>query len=265
MTDFSNTLFANQSVIVTGGTKGVGFGIAQAFLSAGANVFICGRNTPERLPHANGKQAVFIAADVRKPEESQQLIDTVLAQTGRLDVVINNAGGSPPVKAADAPAKLTESIIRLNLIGPLVFSQQAFHALRRNPSGGSIVNIASISGVRPSPGTAAYGAAKAGLINVTRSLAQEWAADKVRVNAIIAGMIKTEASEDHYGGTNGIALIEKSLPMGRMAVPSDIANACLFLAAPQSAYISGAALDVTGAGEPPMFLKLAEEAFALSQ
>lgn len=257
--------FSNKSVIVTGGTKGVGFGIAEAFLKAGANVFICGRNAPEKLPEGNGKQAVFIAADVRKPEESQGLIDAVLEATGRLDVLINNAGGSPPVKAADAPARLTESIIRLNLIAPLVFSQQAFHALRKNPEGGSIVNIASISGIRPSPGTAAYGAAKAGLINVTRSLAQEWAADKVRVNAIIAGLIKTEAAEDHYGGPKGVALIEQSLPMGRMAVPEDMANACLFLASQQAAYISGAALDVTGAGEPPMFLKLAEEAFALSQ
>lgn len=257
--------FSNKSVIVTGGTKGVGFGIAEAFLAAGANVFICGRNAPAQMPQGNGRQAVFVAADVRKPEESQHLIDTVLAQTGRLDVLINNAGGSPPVKAADAPARLTESIIRLNLIGPLVFSQQAYHALRKNPQGGSIVNIASISGVRPSPGTAAYGAAKAGLINVTRSLAQEWAADKVRVNAIIAGMIKTEASHEHYGGEKGIALIENALPMGRMAVPSDIANACLFLAAESSAYISGAALDVTGAGEPPMFLKLAEEAYTLSK
>lgn len=260
MTDFDN-----KSVIVTGGTKGVGFGIAEAFLKAGAQVFICGRNAPAQLPQGNGRQAVFVAADVRKEEQSQQLIDTVLDQTGRLDVLINNAGGSPPVAAADASAKLTESIIRLNLIGPLVFSQQAFHALRKNAEGGSIINIASISGVRPSPGTTAYGAAKAGLINATRSLAQEWAADKVRVNAIIAGMIKTEASEDHYGGQKGIAMIEQSLPMGRMAVPADIAQACLFLASTPAVYISGAALDVTGAGEPPMFLKLAQEAFALPQ
>lgn len=259
MTDFSN-----KSVIVTGGTKGVGFGIAEAFLNAGAHVFICGRNAPAQLPEGNGRQAVFVAADVRKEEQSQQLIDTVLEQTGRLDVLINNAGGSPPVVAADASARLTESIIRLNLIGPLVFSQQAFHALRRNPEGGSIINIASISGVRPSPGTAAYGAAKAGLINATRSLAQEWAADKVRVNAIIAGMIKTEASEEHYGGQKGIALIEQSLPMGRMAVPADIASACLFLASAPAAYISGAALEVAGAGEPPMFLKLAQEALSLT-
>ncbi len=256
--------FSHKSVIVTGGTKGVGFGVAQAFLEAGARVFICGRNAPDVMPQGKGNTAEFIAADVRKPEESQQLIDTVLTRSGRLDVLINNAGGSPPVVAADAPYRLSESIIRLNLIAPLILAQQAYHAMRKT-GGGAIVNIASVSGVRPSPGTAAYGAAKAGLINLSRSLAQEWGVDNIRVNAIIAGLIKTEAAEDHYAGARGIALIEQSLPMKRMASPQDIANACLFLAADSSSYVSGAALEVYGAGEPPSFLKLAQEAHALSQ
>ncbi|MBA55073.1 MAG: short chain dehydrogenase [Pseudomonadales bacterium] len=255
--------FSGKSVIITGGSKGVGFGISEAFLAAGADVFICGRSEPETLPQANGKQAVFYSVDVRQPEASQTLIDEVVKQTGRLDVLINNAGGSPPVPAADASPRLTESIIRLNLIAPMILAQQAYHAMRER--GGSIINIASISGERPSPGTAAYGAAKAGLINATRSLAQEWGADKVRVNAIIAGMIKTEASHDHYGGEAGIRLIEESLPMKRMAVPEDIAHACLFLADAHAGYISGAALEVYGGGEPPSFLKLAEEAFQLGQ
>ncbi len=255
--------FTDKSVVVTGGSKGVGFGISEAFLQAGATVFICGRNAPDELPQANGKQAQFHSVDVRKAEDTQQLIDAVLDQTGRLDVVINNAGGSPPVAAADASPRLTESIIRLNLIAPMIFAQQAYHAM--SDHGGSIINIASVSGERPSPGTAAYGAAKAGLINVTRSLAQEWGADNVRVNAIIAGMIKTEASHDHYGGNAGIRLIEESLPMKRMAVPEDIAHACLFLADAKAGYISGAALEVYGGGEPPSFLKLAQEAFQLGQ
>lgn len=257
--------FEGKSVIVTGGTKGVGLGVSEAFLAAGATVFVCGRNAPEQLPSAEGKQAHFIAADVRKPEETQQIIDTVLEKTGRLDVLVNNAGGSPPIVAADAPYKLSEAIIRLNLIAPMIFSQQAYHAMKSSTGGGAIVNIASVSGVRPSPGTAAYGAAKAGLINLTRSLAQEWGVDKIRVNAIIAGLIKTEAAEDHYAGAAGIELIEKSLPMGRMANPADIANAVLFLAADSSAYISGAALEVYGGGEPPSFLRLAAEAHALGK
>ncbi|HET8705091.1 MAG TPA: SDR family oxidoreductase [Pseudomonadales bacterium] len=256
--------FDGKSVIVTGGTKGVGWGVSEAFLAAGAKVFVCGRNAPEKLPAANDNQAFFIAADVRKPEDTQQIIDLVLEKTGRLDVLVNNAGGSPPVVAADAPYRLSESIIRLNLIAPMVFSQQAYHAIKKS-GGGAIVNIASVSGVRPSPGTAAYGAAKAGLINLTRSLAQEWGVDNVRVNAIIAGLIKTEAAEEHYGGQAGIELIEKSLPMRRMANPQDIANAVLFLAADSSAYISGAALEVYGGGEPPSFLRLAAEAYALGK
>lgn len=251
--------FSGKSVIVTGGSKGVGFGISEAFLAAGADVFICGRNAPDQLPQSGDRQAQFFSVDVRNPEATQEFINTVIAASGRLDVLINNAGGSPPVRAADAPPKLTEAIIRLNLIAPMIFAQQAYHAMASQ--GGSIINIASVSGERPSPGTAAYGAAKAGLINVTRSLAQEWGADQVRVNAIIAGLIKTEASHDHYGGEAGIRLIEKSLPMQRMAVPQDIANACLFLADSKAAYISGAALEVYGGGEPPSFLKLAQEAF----
>ncbi|CBL43752.1 Oxidoreductase, short chain dehydrogenase/reductase family protein [gamma proteobacterium HdN1] len=257
--------FSNKTVIVTGGTKGVGLGVTRAFLKAGATVYICGRRAPEETIEVDGNVARFIAADVRKPEETQAIVDQAVRETGHLDVLINNAGGSPPVNAADAPVKLTEAIIRLNLIGPMIFAQQAHAAMRNNVGGGVIVNIASVSGVRPSPGTAAYGAAKAGLINVSRSLAQEWGVDRVRVNAIIAGLIRTEAAEDHYGGQAGIALIEESLPMRRMAVPEDIANACLFLAADSSQYISGAALEVYGAGEPPSFLKLAEQAAALAQ
>lgn len=260
MTDFSG-----KTVIVTGGGKGVGFGISQAFLKAGANVVICGRRQPDTLPTATTaageKTALFISADVRIEEQAQELIDATLNAYGGLDVLVNNAGGSPPVAAAEAPAKLTESIIRLNLIAPMILAQKAYQVMRNNNEGGAIINIASISGERPSPGTAAYGAAKAGLINVSKSLAQEWGVDNVRVNAIIAGMIKTEASHEHYGGEQGINMIEQSLPMKRMAVPEDIANACLFLAAQQSNYISGAALEVYGGGEPPSFLKLAEEAF----
>lgn len=256
--------FKNKTVIVTGGTKGVGLGITQAFLKAGATVYICGRNAPDTLPTENHNTARFIKADVRKPEDTQAIIDAAINDTGHLDILVNNAGGSPPVNAADAPVKLTEAIIRLNLIGPMIFAQQAHAAMRKNATGGAIVNIASVSGVRPSPGTAAYGAAKAGLINVSRSLAQEWGVDNVRVNAIIAGLIRTEAAEDHYGGQAGIALIEQSLPMRRMATPEDIANACLFLAADSSSYVSGAALEVYGAGEPPSFLKLAEQAHALA-
>jgi NAD(P)-dependent dehydrogenase (short-subunit alcohol dehydrogenase family) len=108
----------------------------------------------------------------------------------------------------------------------------------------------------------AYGAAKAGLLNVTTSLAMEWAPD-IRVNAIIVGLVKTEASTDHYGGPKGMVHLAASLPMGRMGAPEDIAKVCLFLADPTNSYVSGACLEVFGGGEPPSFLRLAAEALKL--
>ena len=113
-------------------------------------------------------------------------------------MLINNAGGSPAAEAATASPRFHEKIIQLNLIAPLHFAQQANAVMQQQPDGGQIVNVASVSATRPSPGTAAYGAAKAGLLSLTQSLAVEWA-PKVRVNAVTAGMIRTEQVALHYG------------------------------------------------------------------
>jgi len=250
----------NQTVLVTGGTRGIGKGIAQAFLKSGADVFICARNEPEVAIHAPGdpsRAAAFIEGDVRDPDSGKAIIDKVLKLAGKLNTLINNAGGGPPADAAIASPRFTESIIRLNLLAPLSMSQLAYAALK--DSSGSIINIASVSGIRSSPGTMAYGAAKAGLLNATISLAQEWGHD-VRVNAIIAGLIKTEAADVHYGGLDGMTRLEARLPNGRMGTPEDIANACIYLASDDAAYVSGAALEVFGGGEPPSFLTFIEEA-----
>lgn len=125
--------------------------------------------------------------------------------------------------------------------------------MQKQDEGGAIVNIASVSAVRPSPGTAAYGAAKAGLVNLATSLAVEWA-PKVRINSIIAGLIRTEQAHLHYGDEEGIAAVGRTIPLGRMAVPEDIGNACLFLGGPLSSYVSGTTVTVHGGGEAPAFL-----------
>ena len=248
--------FDDKVVLVTGGSRGIGRGIVGAFLNHGAQVVACARNAPvEPLPSG----AQFIAADVRDADQAQGLIETLLDQQGRLDVLVNNAGGSPAVDAATVSPRFTEAIVRLNLLAPLLVSQKAHPALQA--AKGSIINIASVSGIRPSPGTVAYGAAKAGLLSATASLAQEWGPD-VRVNAIVAGLIKTsaEAAEEHYGGAQGLAAIEGKLPARRMGTAEDIANACLYLASDAAAYVSGASLEVFGGGEPPSFLTFAEDA-----
>ncbi|HEX5614675.1 MAG TPA: SDR family NAD(P)-dependent oxidoreductase, partial [Acidimicrobiia bacterium] len=152
-------------VLVTGGTRGVGRGIAERFGAAGARVFTCGRTAPDH------DDAEFLAADVRDPDAVEALVGTVVERAGRLDVLVNNAGGAPPSDTATVSARFSRSIIELNLVAPLVCAQRANQQMQRQDDGGVILNIASVSGVRPSPNTAAYGAAKAGLLNLTETLA----------------------------------------------------------------------------------------------
>jgi len=250
---------AGKVVIVTGGGRGVGRGIATAFLAAGADVVVCGRNAPETLPGTGGRQARFVAADVKDVEQQDRIIAAAVDAFGRLDVLINNAGGSPPADAATVSPRFSASIIQLNLIAPLWLAQKANAVMQRQDTGGSIINIASVSGTRPSPGTAAYGAAKAGLINLTQSLGVEWA-PKVRVNAVVAGPLVTEQSALHYGGDAGVAAVGATIPLGRMGTPDDVADACLFLASPLARWITGSALTVHGGGERPAFLGAVEKA-----
>lgn len=248
--------FSGRSVIVTGGGKGIGKGITEAFLEAGAQVLICGRSTPEKMPEAGGNRAEFFACDVREAQQIDACVAHVEERFGRLDVLVNNAGGAPYAEAATVSPRFSEAIIRLNLIAPLNFSQAANRVMQTQDSGGSIINIASVSTIRPSPGTAAYGAAKAGLVNLGSSLAVEWA-PKVRVNAIVVGLTETEQSHLHYGDAEGIAAVGATIPLGRMAQPGDIGNACLFLGSELSSYVSGTSFAVHGGGEKPAFLSAA--------
>jgi NAD(P)-dependent dehydrogenase (short-subunit alcohol dehydrogenase family) len=245
--------------IVTGGGRGVGRGITERLLGAGADVLICGRKEPESLPSAGGKTARFVAADVRDVEQVDKVVAAAVEAWSRLDILVNNAGGSPFADAATASPRFSTSIIQLNLISPLWLAQRANAVMQAQDAGGTIINIASVSGTRASPGTAAYGAAKAGLINLTQTLAVEWA-PKVRVNAIVAGLIKTEHALDHYGDERGLAAVAATVPLGRFATPEEIGDLCLFLASPLASYVSGAALHAHGGNERPAFLVAAEAA-----
>ncbi|MGB5813075.1 MAG: SDR family oxidoreductase, partial [Polyangiales bacterium] len=190
-------------------------------------------------------------------DDIERLMQGVVERHGRLDVLVNNAGGSPPADAATASPRFSESIIDLNLIAPLHLAQKANAIMQEQIQGGCIINIGSVSGVRPSPETAAYGAAKAGLLNLTTSLAVEWA-PKVRVNAITAGMILTEKAELHFGTGEVRDAVERTVPMGRMAMPSDVGDLCLFFASPLASYVTGASVLLHGGGEWPAFLRAAK-------
>jgi NAD(P)-dependent dehydrogenase (short-subunit alcohol dehydrogenase family) len=248
--------FSGRAVLITGGSRGIGRGIAEAFLAAGAYVAVCSRKEPDELPRVDGKTASFVSADVRDAGQVEKMVDEVVARLGRLDVLVNNAGGAPFAEAATASPRFSEKVIQLNLTAALHCAQQANRIMQAQGSGGSIINIASVSGVRPSPGTAAYGAAKAGLVNLTGTLAIEWA-PKVRLNAISAGLIQTEQAHLHYGDDEGIAAVANTVPLKRLGTPRDVAGACLFFASPLSSYVSGANLVLHGGGETPAFLAAA--------
>jgi NAD(P)-dependent dehydrogenase (short-subunit alcohol dehydrogenase family) len=253
----SNPLdFTGCAVLITGGGRGIGRGIAEAFLSAGADVAVCGRKEPDELPNTGGKSAIFVRADVREAEQVEKMVDEVVERLGRLDVLVNNAGGAPFAEAATVSPRFSEKIIQLNLTAALHCAQQANRVMQAQDSGGSIINIGSVSGVRPSPGTAAYGAAKAGLINLSGTLAIEWG-PKVRVNIISASMILTEQAHLHYGDEEGVARVAETVPLKRLGTPNDIAGACLFFASPLASYVSGANLVLHGGGETPAFLSAA--------
>jgi NAD(P)-dependent dehydrogenase (short-subunit alcohol dehydrogenase family) len=241
------------TVLITGGTRGIGAGIARRFLVAGANVVVCGRREPQAPVAADGRAATFIAADVRDPAQVDRLITAAVGATGRLDVVVNNAGGTPYTPAATTSPDLHQKIVLLNLIAPLHVSQRANQVMQAQDGGGSIIMIGSVSGVRPSPGSAAYGAAKAGLHHLAVCLAVEWA-PRVRVNNVVIGLAETELAHLHYGDAAGLAAVAATVPLGRMATPDDVAEACLFLASPRSSYMSGASLLLHGGGELPGFL-----------
>ncbi len=245
--------FSERVVVVTGGSRGVGAGIVAAFVEAGAHVVTCGRH------EATVEGAAFVTADVRKPPDAERLVAKAVERFGRLDVLVNNAGGSPNVMAADASPRFVEAIVNLNLLAPLWCAVSAHKVMAVQEDGGSIVNVSSVSGMRPSPGASAYGAAKAGLINLTATLAVEWA-PLVRVNCVTGGLLDTGAGDDFYGGPGGREKIAATVPLGRMGVPEDVARACLFLASSGASYISGANLVLHGGGETPAYLRAQAEA-----
>ncbi|MFD7576233.1 SDR family oxidoreductase [Streptomyces sp. NPDC059810] len=242
--------------VVTGGTRGVGAGIARSLLEAGAELVTCARRAPDRPVEAAGRTARFLPVDLRDPAAVTGFFDRVRDDHGRLDVLVNNAGGTPFRMLGEGSATQQARVLELNLIAPLTASLAAYEVMRHQPGGGSVIMIGSVSGTRPSPGSAAYGAAKAGLDNLARSMAVEWA-PLVRVNTLVPGMVRTELSHLHYGDEDGVASVGRTVPLGRLAEPADIGDACVFLASAQAAYISGASLLVHGGGERPAFLDAA--------
>ena len=252
----------DQVAVVTGGSRGVGLAITRTLLCAGAQVVTCGRSAPEGTvaevgPDGVERTARFVVADVRDAEQAATVVAAASDEFGRLDLLVNNAGGSPSSDAATVSPRFITSVVALNLLAPFFCAQAANAVMQEQEAGGHIINIGSVAALRPSPGTAAYAAAKAGLVNLTESLAVEWA-PKVRVNCISAGLLDSGAGPEHYGGAEGFARVAATVPLGRMGTPEDVAGLVLSLAGPLSPYLTGANIVLHGGGEWPAFLRAAQ-------
>jgi NAD(P)-dependent dehydrogenase (short-subunit alcohol dehydrogenase family) len=234
-------------VLVTGGARGLGKGLVDAFAANGDQVATCGRHEPEP-----GTVAVpFFKCDVRDSEQVAILVDEVVKQFGRIDVLINNAGGTPYAETSTMSPRLFERIVTLNLVAPFYVAQRANLVMQEQPQGGVIINIGSTAAKRPAPNSAAYVAAKDGLVGLTRTLALEWA-PKVRVILITPGLLRTEMVHEVYG--DNVAAVEATVPMGRLATASEIGAMCVMMASPAAEFVTGSEIIVDGGGEIPSWV-----------
>ena len=253
----TNINFKNKTVVITGGSKGIGLEITKTFLKHQANVIILARNKPKRKIQSKGNAGYFIECDIRNTESIDSAIKDIASRYKSIDVLINNAGGAPMADSLTASTKFHEAIIDLNLTAPLNLSQKIAKKMIKQKTVSNIINISSVTATRPTPGSAAYGAAKGALVNLTKTLAVELA-PKIKVNSIIVGYIETENSILHYGSKSEIKKVAKTIPLKRMGQPQDVANACVFFASDLAEWVTGSALEVHGGGESPAYLDVAK-------
>ena len=253
----TNINFKNKTVVITGGSKGIGLEITKTFLKHQANVIVLARNKPKRKIQSKGNAGYFIECDIRNTESIDSAIKAIASKYKSIDVLINNAGGAPMADSLTASPKFHEAIIDLNLTAPLNLSQKIAKKMIKQKAVSNIINISSVTATRPTPGSAAYGAAKGALVNLTKTLAVEWA-PKIKVNSIIVGYIETENSILHYGSKSEIKKVAKTIPLKRMGQPQDVAHACVFFASDLAEWVTGSALEVHGGGESPAYLDVAK-------
>lgn len=230
-----------QVVIVTGASQGIGRGIAEAYIAMGAQVVLADMN--EKLGKEISEQLVgslFIKTDVRKESDIKKLMDETVKQFGRIDIVINNAGKSEFKNLFDLSLDEWDDVINTNLRSVFLCSREAAVYMRKQESGGSIVNIASTRAIMSEPNSEAYAASKGGIVAITHALATSLAEHRITVNAISPGWIETSAYHDLRDIDH-----EQHLSK-RVGKPSDIAKACLYLTDPQNDFVTGINLVVDG-------------------
>ena len=243
---------SGKVAIVTGGGSGIGRQMAGALAELGANLVLCARKV-ERCEGAAaelaklGVRALALQCDVRMPDDVRSVVERTVEELGGVDVLVNNAGAAWGSPAADTPLEGWQKVVDVNLTGVFLFSQAAGRVMIER-DGGSIVNIASVAGLRGSPPGAmdaiAYTASKGGVISLTRDLAHKWARHGIRVNSIAPGWFPSDMTKvliDRHGDE-----FLQSIPLRRFGGPDDLKGAIAFLASPASAFVTGQTLVVDG-------------------
>lgn len=258
---FHPDLFRDRVAFVTGGGSGINRGIVEGFLRHGMKVAISSRSqerldqAAQEMEAAYGGEILPISADVRQYEQVEAAIQATVARWGGIDVLVNGAAGNFMAPAAHMSANAFRTVIDIDLNGTFNVSRAAFATLAER--GGSIINISAVQAFAPMPFQSHVGAAKAGIENLTRTLAIEWGGHGVRVNAIAPGPIEgTEGVDRILGQFNLIDKVSEVIPLKRFGTVEDIANCALFLASPAAAYITGAVIVVDGGQHLPGYSAL---------
>ena len=241
----------NKVAIVTGASKGIGEAMARGLAEFGAKVVISSRKRESVDAVAesfqnDGLEAIAIAANMGNVEEAQTLIDQTVDAYGGIDIIINNAAANPvfgPIQNTEERA--FDKILDVNLKGPFELCKKAYPILKQR-GGGSIINISSIGGLTPERGIGIYSVSKAGLINLTKVMAQDWGADNIRVNAICPGLIKTKFSEALWGNEPILERFLQHIPLNRVGTSDDVAGLAVYLASDAAAYCTGGVYLIDG-------------------
>ena len=249
MVEFS---LKDQVAIVTGGSKGIGRAIAMTFAEAGASVALAARGEEDLAQtakeiEATGAQAIPVATDVTDPAQVEALVQKTVEAFGTVDILVNNAGAAPFLSTMDQiRLEGFEKYFRVNFLSA-VYCTKAVAPVLLPKGTGSVLNVASVAGFIASPGLTYYASAKAAMINLTKTVAREWAASGIRVNALAPGWVETEMNErarrdapEFVRGTTA------AIPLGRWGQPGEVAAAALFLCSPAASFITGAVLVIDG-------------------
>ncbi len=248
---FQKDLFNHQNVLVTGGGSGIGFEIARQFLDLGANVWIASRNE-EKLQQAQAALSKsgnchYVVMDIRLPESIEQAITQIQQKTGHLDILINNAGGQFRSPAEAISLKGWAAVVNNNLNGTWYVTKMLSDAFFIPQRSGKIINIIAQM-FRGFPGMAHTGAARAGVDNLTKTLAVEWSKYKIQVNAVAPGIIRTSGLDTYPDEIRKetIEQFPKKIPMKRLGTAEEVAYLVLFLTSPMASYITGETIYVDG-------------------